>query len=83
MFLLFANLENIFSDVQAHIGTQISVFIPRHPDKNVQLKIIFLISQPKHMSVLKRIVSMRWFFDHPKYMFKLIDWGKVLLRQFF
>ena len=37
------------------------------PDKSVQLKIIFLISQPKHMLwVLKRTVLMRWFFRAPK-----------------
>ena len=35
----------------------------RPPDKSAQLKIIFLISQPKHMLlVLKRTVPMRRFF---------------------
>ena len=35
----------------------------RTPDKSVKLKIIFLISQPKHMLwVLKRTISMRRFF---------------------
>ena len=35
----------------------------RPPDKSVYLKIVFLISQPKHMLwVLKRTISMRWFF---------------------
>ena len=35
----------------------------RPPDKSVYLKIIFLITQPKHMLwVLKRTVSMRRFF---------------------
>ena len=35
----------------------------RPPDKSVCLKIVFLISQPKHMlRVLKRTVSMRRFF---------------------
>ena len=41
----------------------------RHPDKSVYLKIIFLILifQPKHMLwVLKRTVSLRWFFWAPK-----------------
>ena len=37
--------------------------IPRPPDKCAYLKIIFLISQPKHkLWVLKRTVSMRRFF---------------------
>ena len=35
----------------------------RPPDKSVKQKIIFLISQPKHMLwVLKRTISMRRFF---------------------
>ena len=35
----------------------------RSPDKSAKLKIIFLVSQPKHMLwVLKRTVSMRRFF---------------------
>ena len=35
----------------------------RPPDKSAYLKIMFLISQPKHMLwVLKRAVSMRGFF---------------------
>ena len=35
----------------------------------------FLISEPKHMLwVLKRTVSMRRFFVHPKHMFKLMDY---------
>ena len=35
----------------------------RPPDKSAKLKIIFLISQPKHMFwVLKRTISIRWFF---------------------
>ena len=38
----------------------------RPPDKSEYLKIIFLISQPKHMLwVLKRTVSMRRFFRLP------------------
>ena len=42
-------------------------------DKSVYLKIIFLISQPKHMlQVLKRTVSMRGFLEHPKHMLKLM-----------
>ena len=45
----------------------------RPPDKCVYLNIIFFISQPKHILwVLKRTVSMRqFFFNHPKYMFRL------------
>ena len=42
---------------------QSMVLTYRSPDKSVYLKIIFLISHPKHMLwVLKRIVSMRRFF---------------------
>ena len=38
-------------------------YVYRPPDKSAYLKIIFLISQPKHMFwVLKRTVSMRRFF---------------------
>ena len=45
----------------------------RPPDICVYLQIIFLISQPKHMLwVLKRTISMRWFFWAPKHMFKLM-----------
>ena len=41
--------------------------LPRPPDKSVQLKIIFRISQPEHMMwVLKRTVSMRRFFSAHK-----------------
>ena len=41
-----------------HFGAAIS----RPPDKSVYQKVIFLISQPKHMLwVLKRTVSMRRF----------------------
>ena len=41
--------------------------IKRPPDKSAQLKIIFLISEPKHLLwVLKRTVSMRRFFGAPK-----------------
>ena len=37
------------------------------------LKIIFLISQPKHMQwVLKRTVSLRRFFENPEHMFELM-----------
>ena len=40
-------------------------------------KTIFLISQRKHMLwVLKGIVSMRWVFEHPKQMFKLMNKNK-------
>ena len=40
----------------------------------LELKIIFLISQPKHMLwVLKRTVSMRQSFEHAKHMFRLKD----------
>ena len=40
------------------------------PDKNVYWKIIFLISQPKHLLwVLKRTVSS---YEHPKHMFKFM-----------
>ena len=50
----------------------------RHPDKIAYQKIIFLISQPKHMLwVLIRTVSMRQFFEHPKRMFKLL--GKKII----
>ena len=39
----------------------------RPPDKSARLKIIFFISQPKHLLwVLKRTVSMRRFFWAPK-----------------
>ena len=38
-------------------------YLSRNPDKSAYWKIIFLISQPKHMFwVLKRTVSMRRFF---------------------
>ena len=41
----------------------------RPQDKSAYWKIIFLISQPKHMlRVLKRTIS----FEHPKHMFKLV-----------
>ena len=47
--------------------------ICRPPDKSMYLKIIFLISQPKHVLwVLKRTVSMTGSFEHPKLLFKLI-----------
>ena len=46
------------------IGPQIRVIIS---------KFIFLISQPKHLLwVLKRTISLRSTFEHPKDMFKLI-----------
>ena len=36
-------------------------------DKSPPLKISFVVSQPKHMlGVLKRTISMRWFFWAPK-----------------
>ena len=40
--------------------------------KSAYQKTNFLISQPKHMLwVLKRPVSMRRFFEHPKHMLKI------------
>ena len=43
----------------------------------IRVKIIILISQPKHMLlVLKRSVSMRRVFGHQKHMFKLM--GKIM-----
>ena len=48
------------------------------PDQSVLQKIIFLISQPKHMLwVLIRTVSMRRSLEHPKHMFKLM--GKKII----
>ena len=53
-------LENGFTK---DIRKKLKVRRYRPPDKSGQLKIIFLISQPKHMLwVLKRTVSMRRFF---------------------
>ena len=50
-----------------------SVPVCRPPDHSAYLKIIFLISQPKHMLwVLKRTVSMRRFFEHPKHIFEVM-----------
>ena len=47
--------------------------IVRPPDKSEYLKIIFLISQPKHMLwVLKRTVSMKRFFGVPKTNVKIV-----------
>ena len=46
----------------------------RPPDKSAYLKIVFLISQLKHILwVLKITVSMRWFFDMFKLMGKEIN----------
>ena len=48
------------------------------PDKSAYSKTIFFISHAKHMLwVLKRTVSMRQFFEHPKHMFKLM--GKKMI----
>ena len=57
------NPEN-FRDTCTLLGTMVqSVHVARPPDKSVYLKIIFLISKPKHMKwALKRTASMRWFF---------------------
>ena len=50
------------ADAQAGVGL-LMFRANRPPDKSAYLKIIFLISQPKHMLwVLKRTVSMRRFF---------------------
>ena len=52
--------------------------IIRPPAKSAEQKIIFLISEPKHMLwVLKWTVSMRRFFEHPQHMFKLM--GKKII----
>ena len=41
---------------------------------SAQLKLFFLNTQPKHMLwILKRAVSVRRFFEHPKHMLKLMD----------
>ena len=43
-------------------------------------KINFLISEPKHMFwLLKRTVSLRRFFEHPKQVFKLMDKKKFTI----
>ena len=43
-------------------------------NKECVIKIFFFISQHKHILwVLKRTVSMRRFFEHPKLMLKLMD----------
>ena len=57
---------------------QVCWIYPRPPDKSVYLKIIFLISQPKHMLwVLKRTSRCDGSFEYPKHMFKLI--GKKII----
>ena len=51
-----------------------SLYSIRPPDKSTYWKIIFLISEPKHMFwVLKRTASMKRFFWAPKHMFKLMS----------
>ena len=48
------------------------IVVPTHVHKvgkECVMKTTFLSSQPKHMLyVLKRTVSMRWYFEHSKYM---------------
>ena len=47
-------------------------------DKNTLSSIIFLISQPQHILwVLKRTISMRWFFWAPKNLFEVMDKKKI------
>ena len=49
------------------------ILIGSAPDKSVYWKVIFLISQTKHLLwVLKRTVSMRRFFGAPIHMFKVM-----------
>ena len=64
--LLFKRMDKIYSQ---HIMPNFNsfVYMYRPPDKSVYWKIIFFISYQKHMLwVLKRNVSMRWFFRAPK-----------------
>ena len=60
-YSLNAYFENVKIDKQFLVHE--IVILIRPPDKSVLLKIIFLISQPKHMLwVLKRTVSLSQFF---------------------
>ena len=77
MHLVEPNVSSIYSAHLSHILEGSYVYndpdsliqsvgrIPKHrpPDKSVYWKSFFFISDPKHMLwVLKRTVSMRWFF---------------------
>ena len=59
--------SSLFVKVPVEVFPNVAIFtelpVPRHPDKSVLLKIIFVISQPKHMLwAIKRTISMRRFF---------------------
>ena len=59
------------------------MFIKPVPRKECATENYYPISQPKHMLwVLKRTVSTRRSFEHPKYMFKLID-KKIIAEKCF
>ena len=54
----------VTAEIQGYVSS-FMCFTP--PDKSVYLKIIFLISQPKHVfRALKRTISIRQFFLAPK-----------------
>ena len=61
-------LGKILARKDSNKGDQLTVLLEckgehRPPDKSAEQKIIFLISQPKHMLlVLKRTISMQQFF---------------------
>ena len=47
------------------------------------MKIIVLISQPKHtLWVLKRTVSMRRFFEQPSHVFKFSDTKRIAILKY-
>ena len=73
--LTHCNYVNRKEQISLHIPTALNqiepfncnedyiIYTNRPPDKSVYWKTIFFISHPKHMLwVLKRTISMRWFF---------------------
>ena len=66
-FLSFSSLMCVQTLWKAKTGCNRDIVITRPPDTSAYLKIIFLISESKHMLwVLKRTVLLRRFFWAPK-----------------